>query len=75
MSLYELKIEIPFTAAEAAESALLEFGAANWSVLENVVTKQAWLVGVDDNDSQLWAECKELRPLLQSFQVSRIGEA
>lgn len=46
MSLVELKVEIPAEAAEATDTLLLEEGLENWSVLEDVIARRAWLVGV-----------------------------
>ena len=46
MSLVELKIEIPAGAAEMTDTLLLEEGLENWSVLEDVIVRRAWLVGV-----------------------------
>lgn len=46
MSLYELKIEIPAEAVEAVDDALLELGAEAWSLLEDVIAKRAWVVGI-----------------------------
>ncbi len=46
MSLCELKVEIPAEAAEAADTLLLEESLENWSVLEDVIARRAWLVGV-----------------------------
>lgn len=51
MSLVELKVEIPADAAEATDTLLLEEGLENWSVLEDVIVRRAWLVGVFSDDA------------------------
>lgn len=59
MSLVEIKIEIAPADAEAADNALLELGAAGWSVFEDVVVKHAALVGIFADHAaaqQAWAE-------------------
>lgn len=69
MALFELKIEIPAAVAEAADTALLEHGAANWSVLENVIEKRAWLVGVGATEAGLADEWRDLAVVLAAVGV------
>ena len=64
MNLVEIKAEITPKSAEAVDNALLESGAAEWSVYHDVVAKQAWIVGafVGERDALMrWAA---LLPLL-----------
>ncbi len=75
MSLYELKIEVPLPTAEAADGMLLEYGSANWSVLEDVIEKRAWLIGLGPDESALHREWRELEPLLAGAGVVGIGPA
>jgi len=46
MPLIEVKAAIPPTAVEATDEFLLEEGLGDWSVLEDVIVKAAWLVGI-----------------------------
>ncbi|HVU34071.1 MAG TPA: 50S ribosomal protein L11 methyltransferase [Opitutaceae bacterium] len=64
MPLAELKIEISAAQAEAADTALLEHGTANWSVLEDAIVRRAWLVGIGADEAALHAEWGALGPLL-----------
>jgi ribosomal protein L11 methyltransferase len=69
MALFELKVEIAAPFAEAADTTLLEHGAANWSVLEDVIAKRAWLVGVGDSEAILAGEWAVLSQLLATAGV------
>lgn len=64
MALYELKAEIPGTAAEAADMTLLEYGSPNWSVLEDAIAKRAWVIGLGPDESGLHREWHELESML-----------
>lgn len=75
MALNELKIEIPVAAVEAADNALLEGGSANWSVLEDVIIRRAWLVGISAEVAQLRAEWEALQPALADAGVVPVGNA
>ncbi len=74
MALFEIKTEIPFVAAEAADNTLLEHALENWSVLEDVIVKRAWLVGIfadEPESAKAWAT---LTPLLMGAGVELVGE-
>ncbi len=73
MALFELKIELPAATAEAADTVLLEQGAMNWSVLEDVIAKRAWLVGVGADEAAVRREWREIEPGLAAAGV-RPGE-
>lgn len=75
MPLFQLKPEIPATAVDAADNVLLEFGAENWSVLENVIARRAWLVGVSSDDAALVDEWQTLRTALGGAGVRPMAEA
>lgn len=71
MALFELKVEIAADAAGAADEALLERGWENWSVLEDVIARRAWLVGIGGEAEVLRAECYSLT----AGGVAALGEA
>jgi len=75
MPLFQLKPEIPSESAEAADNVLLEFGSENWSVLENVISKHAWLVGVAADRQTVESEWAALLPLLSASGVDVIDRA
>jgi ribosomal protein L11 methyltransferase len=60
MSLVEIKAGIPPDAADAAEDVLLESGAKNWSVLEDMMAQRAWVVGIFSNEAEAHASWAEL---------------
>ncbi len=65
MSLFEARIEIPASAAAMADDVLMETQDEAWSVVEDVLTVQAWLVGVfaaEDEARAKWAALRELLP-------------
>lgn len=64
MSLFEFKAEIPPETVEALDTLLLERGEENWSLLEDVIVRRAWIVGVFENEATAQTSWTELRPLL-----------
>lgn len=46
MGLFEIKVEIPAANVHRADETLLEHGWENWSVLEDVIAKRAWIIGI-----------------------------
>ncbi len=75
MALFEIKTEIPFASAEAADTTLLEHGLENWSVLEDVIVKRVWIVGVFGDEAVATAEWATVRPLLAEAGVTTMEEA
>ncbi len=69
MALVEFKIEISPAAVEAADNALLEHGSGNWSVLEDVIVRRAWLVGLGPDELTIWKEWQELESVLTAVGV------
>lgn len=61
MNLVEIKAAIPAEAAGAAEEALHEAGAGNWSVLEDALARRAWVVGIFSSEAEARASWAELR--------------
>jgi ribosomal protein L11 methyltransferase len=61
MELWEIKVEIPAEAAEEAESALLEHGSGNWSLLEDAIAKRAWIVGIFADAAEAGSRWSELQ--------------
>lgn len=64
MALYEFKIEIPATAAGAVDEILLEHGAEEWSVFDDVIVRRAWLLGIGTDPVVSEAQWKHLEGLL-----------
>ncbi len=52
MSLIEVKAEIPASATDAADQALLEAGFDRWSILEDLPTKRAWVIGILPDETE-----------------------
>ena len=74
MALFEIKVEIPAAAAEAADTTLLEHGLENWSVLEDVIVKRAWLVGILADEHEGAKAWSAVTPLLAEAGVVFVGE-
>ncbi|HTQ30942.1 MAG TPA: 50S ribosomal protein L11 methyltransferase [Opitutaceae bacterium] len=77
MSLVEIKAAIPAEAAAAAEEALLEAGAENWSVLEDALARRAWVVGIFPTEAEARAAWAELRGKIPADKpaVRRLADA
>lgn len=74
MALFEIKTEIPFASAEAADTILLEHGLESWSVLEDVLVKRAWLVGVFTDGDEARDSWSALEMLLDEVGVKPQSE-
>ncbi|MBL9213024.1 MAG: 50S ribosomal protein L11 methyltransferase [Opitutaceae bacterium] len=75
MPLVETKFEIPAATADAANDVLLEWGEAGWSVVEDVIVRRAWLVGIFATEAEVESQTAALLPLLTAAGVTRLGEA
>ncbi len=71
MSAFELKFEVPLASADAIDDTLLEIGEEAWSLLENVISKQAWVIGIFPSAEAAEAGWKILR---EQLPVAPIGE-
>jgi ribosomal protein L11 methyltransferase len=73
MDLVEIKVEIPAGGVEAVDTVLLELGCEGWSLLEDVIAKRAWLVGIFPSEAEMKSRWAELRPLLP-MEIAREPE-
>ena len=64
MALFEIKIAITQELAEQVDTALLETGSENWSVVEDVIAKAAWLTGIFESEEAAQGSWAELKPNL-----------
>jgi ribosomal protein L11 methyltransferase len=69
MDLFQIKAEIPAAAAEATDEALLELGVAGWSVLEDVLARKAWVVGIFESAAEREERWMELKALPASMAL------
>jgi ribosomal protein L11 methyltransferase len=74
MGLVEIKIEIAAASAELADEVLLEASRDNWSVLEDIIVKRAWIVGICSEEALGRAQWRELAPRLADAGIATIGE-
>ena len=74
MALFKIKSEIPFPSAEAVDSTLLDNELQNWSVLEDVILRRAWLVGIFPDEFEAAVAWKAVMPLLADAGVVVVGE-
>jgi ribosomal protein L11 methyltransferase len=70
MPLTEIKIEIPAEGADAADQFLLETEEGGWSLLEDVITRQAWIVGIFPDEGEARAQWAALQPRLPVMPLS-----
>lgn len=75
MALVEIKIEIVAAGAAAADDVLLEQGVENWSVLEDVIAKRAWVQGICADEAEAVAQWRLLAPALTAAGVQTVAEA
>jgi len=61
MPLIEIKSEISSDQAGAVEDVLLELGVGDWSVLEDVIVRRAWVVGIFADEAGARAAWTDLR--------------
>ena len=73
MNLVEIKVGIAPSSVEAADNVLLETGIEGWSIYEEVITPQAWLLGVFAGETEARASWAELWPRLEAAAVSVLG--
>ncbi len=64
MSLHEVKVEIAAANAGEIDDLLLELGAGNWSLYEDVVAQRAWLTGLFSGEDEAQQGWRELQPRL-----------
>jgi ribosomal protein L11 methyltransferase len=74
MGLVEIKIEITAASVERADEVLLEVGRDNWSVLEDIIVKRAWIVGICGEEKLARAQWSELSPRLADAGITMLGE-
>ena len=74
MALHEIKVEIPAGAADAANDVLLEHAFENWSVLEDVIVKRAWVAGICPSEGEARAQWAAIAPLLGAAGGGPTGE-
>lgn len=64
MSLFEVKAEISPDVVDATDDVLLELGVEGWSILQDVIVKRAWIVGIFADETEAKASWETLKPLL-----------
>lgn len=64
MGLFEVKSEIAPEAVEAVDDVLLERGVDGWSLLQDVIAKRAWVVGVFASEAEARDQWAGFRPLM-----------
>jgi ribosomal protein L11 methyltransferase len=65
MNLFELKVEVAPVAVDVIDDVLLELGVEGWSLLQDVIIGQAWIVGIFESAEEArerWAELRGLLP-------------
>ena len=70
MSLYEVKAEVPMAATIQIDELLMEREATQWSLMEDVILKRAWVVGIFESDTAAKQAGEELLSLLPVATLS-----
>jgi ribosomal protein L11 methyltransferase len=73
--LTEIKVEIAATDANAADDLLLEVGLDGWSLLEDVIAKRAWVIGIFAGEPEARRRWSELEPALTAAGVNVLAPA
>ena len=71
MQLVEIKIEVNAATIDSLETILLDLGVAGWSLLEDVIEKRAWIVGIFCDALEASAAWTELSLLLAGMTVGQ----
>lgn len=74
MPCVETKTEISAASAGLADEALLAAEFVNWSLLEDVIARRAWVVGVSESDRDASDEWEAIASLLTTAGVTAIGQ-
>ena len=64
MDLVEIKVEIPASGVEAVDTLMLELGVEGWTLLEDVIAKRAWVVGIFPTQAEAAERWVELQSQL-----------
>ena len=71
MQLVEIKIEVNAATIDSLETILLDLGVAGWSLLEDIIEKRAWIVGIFCDALEASAAWTELSLLLAGMTVGQ----
>jgi ribosomal protein L11 methyltransferase len=74
VALCEIKAEISPADVGATDELLLEHGLGNWSVLEDVVLKRAWLAGVCASEDEADAQWGSVAEALAAARIAPLAE-
>lgn len=69
--LWEVRMEIAPEASDDADTLLLEMGDERWSLLEDVIARRAWIIGVFESEDAAANARAEISSLL-TFQLKHV---
>jgi len=69
--LFEVKWGIDPAKIDWIDELLLEHGIENWSILEDAITRKAWVVGIFPSEVEAKAEIKIVEELLKEFALDK----
>ena len=75
MPLFEIRSEISPGHTEAADTVFLEEGLEHWSVLEDVIGRRAWVVGIFGDAAHAQSEWAQVRQALGTAGVATAAAA
>jgi ribosomal protein L11 methyltransferase len=74
VALCETKIEISPSDVDKVDEVLLEHGTENWSVLEDVIVRRAWIAGINADRAEADAQWQTISGALTTAGVTPLGE-
>jgi ribosomal protein L11 methyltransferase len=74
MALCEIKVEIPANVVSIVDEALLEHSWENWSVLEDVIVKRAWVSGICADPAAAATQLRKIAPVLLAAGATFLSE-
>ena len=74
MALCEIKIEIPPANVSRVDDVLLETGRENWSVLEDVIVRRAWVVGIAASEREAREQWADVSAGFRAAEIEVSGE-
>jgi ribosomal protein L11 methyltransferase len=72
MRLFEIKVEFPFDAVDAVDEQFLERGDERWSVLQDVIVRKAWAVGVFTSAEEAQASWDEMQAVIPATEPATV---
>lgn len=74
VALCETKIEISPSDVQSVDDVLVEHGMENWSVVEDVIERRAWIAGINADEMKAASQWQAISAALMSAGVTPAGD-